>query len=335
MADIRKASLASHAAARKVGEENLARSAAPRAAGHWQRWPRSQACDWCCIDTRKWTKSKAMISIDITPEERKTGQLAPEKMITAIQAMAEDGVVALRQAIDVVPVDELGAKMLADLARYAELAEIDNNFQGLRPPPLHSFLFPELVFNEPAIAISRAILGTGATLTSYGANTAFVGSQTQQVHADAVPPQPDPCAPCTLLVINIPLVDMTEANGATIYWPGTHQDGRLHSGNRFPTEAMIAEWQAKRPAERVLAQRGDLVIRDMRIWHGGMPNYTQTHRPMLALVHRHAKPVQGTFEAEAGSEDFWSSHPLLQTSPTFVPKPIDYLHQGHSRPSKQ
>ncbi len=35
-----------------------------------------------------------MISIDITPEERKTGQLAPEKMITAIQAMAEDGVVA-------------------------------------------------------------------------------------------------------------------------------------------------------------------------------------------------------------------------------------------------
>jgi len=276
-----------------------------------------------------------MISIDITPEERKTGQLAPEKMAIAIQAMAEDGVVALRQAIDVVPVDELGAKMLADLARYAELAEIDNNFQGVRPPPLHPFLFPELVFNEPAIAISRAILGTGATLTSYGANTAFVGSQMQQVHADAVPPQPNPCAPCTLLVINIPLVDMTEANGATIYWPGTHQDGRLHSGNRFPTEAMIAEWQAKRPAERVLAQRGDLVIRDMRIWHGGMPNYTQTHRPMLALVHRHAKPVHGTFEAEAGSEDFWSSHPLLQTSPTFVPKPIDYLHQGHSRPSKQ
>ncbi len=276
-----------------------------------------------------------MISIDITPEERKTGQLAPGKITTAIQALAEDGVVALRQAIDVAPVDKLGAKMLADLVKYQELYEIDNNFQGVRPPPFHPFLLPEIVFNEPAIAISRAILGAGATLTSYGANTAFVGSQTQQVHADAVPPQPGPFGPCTLLVINVPLVDMTEANGATIYWPGTHQDGQLHSGNRFPTEAMIAAWQTKRPAERVLAQRGDLVIRDMRVWHGGMPNRAQTHRPMLALVHRHEKPAQGTFEVEAGSEDFWSSHPLLQTSPTFVAKPIDYLRQGHSRPSKK
>lgn len=276
-----------------------------------------------------------MISIDITQEERKTGQLTPDKLATAVQAMTEDGVVALRQAIDIASVDKLGAKMLADLAQYAELYEIDNNFQGVRPPPFHPFLFPEIVFNAPAITISRAILGPDATLTSYGANTAFVGSQTQQVHADAVPPQSGPLGPCTLLVINVPLVDMTEENGATIYWPGTHRDLQLHSGNRFPTAAMIAAWQAQRPAERTLAHRGDLILRDMRVWHGGMPNRTQTHRPMLALVHRHEKPAQGTFEAEVGSEDFWSSHPLLQTSPTFVPKPIDYLRQGHSRPGKK
>ncbi|MCL4863357.1 MAG: hypothetical protein KJZ93_28385, partial [Caldilineaceae bacterium] len=62
-----------------------------------------------------------MISIEITAEERKTGQLAPDKLATAIQAMAEDGVVALRQAIEVAYVDKLGARMLDDLARYAEL----------------------------------------------------------------------------------------------------------------------------------------------------------------------------------------------------------------------
>lgn len=276
-----------------------------------------------------------MISIEITAEERKTGQLAPDKLATAIQAMAEDGVVALRQAIEVACVDKLGARMLDDLARYAELYEVDNNFQGVRPPPFHPFLFADIVFNEPAITVSRAIVGPGATLTSYGANTAFVGSQPQQVHADAVPPQPGPVGPCTLLVVNVPLVDMTEENGATIYWPGTHHDVRLHSGNRFPTDAMIHEWEAKRPAERVVAQRGDLVLRDMRVWHGGMPNRTQTPRPMLALVHRSEKPEHGTFEVEAGTEDFWSSHPRLQTSPSFVPKPIDYLRQGHSRPGKK
>ena len=276
-----------------------------------------------------------MISIDITSEERKTGHMAPDKITTAVQALAEDGVVALRQAIDVAAVDTLGARMLADLARYEAQYEVDNNFQGVRPPPFHPFLFREIVFNEPAITISRAVLGPQVTLTSYGANTAFVGSQTQRVHADAVPPQPGPFGPCRLLVINVPLVDMTAENGATIYWPGTHQDVRLHSGNRFPSETMIIEQEAKRPAERVLAQRGDLILRDMRVWHGGMPNYTKTHRPMLALVHRHQKPEQGTFEAEAGSEDFWRSHPLLQTSPVFVPKPIDYLRQGHSRPNKR
>lgn len=276
-----------------------------------------------------------MIQIEITAEERKTGELAPAKLATALQAMAEDGVVALRQAIDLEPVEQLCAKMLADLAQYEQQYEIDNNFQGVRPPPFHPYLFPEIVFNEPAITVSRAVLGSGATLTSYGANTAFVGSGTQHVHADAVPPEPGPYGPCRLLVINVPLVDMTEENGATIYWPGTHHDTRLHSGNRFPTEEMIAEWEAKRPAERVLARRGDLVLRDMRVWHGGMPNRTQTHRPMLALVHRHEKPAQGTFEAEAGSEAFWAGHPRLQTSPAFVPAPIDYLRQGHSRPGKK
>lgn len=276
-----------------------------------------------------------MRHIDITPAERKTGQLAPDKIATAVAAMAADGVVALRQAIDLAVVDTLGAKMLDDLAHYEQMYAIDNNFQGLRPPPFHPYLFPEIVFNEPAITISRAILGAGATLTSYGANTAFVGAGTQQVHADAVPPAAGPYGPCTLLVVNVPLVDMTLENGATIYWPGTHQDTRLHSGNRFPSAEMIAEWEAKRPAERVVANRGDLVLRDLRVWHGGMPNHTQTHRPMLALVHRAEKPDQGTFEAEAGSEAFWASHPRLQSSPVFVAKPIDYLRQGHSRPAKK
>lgn len=301
---------------------------APRAAGSLV------SPGWAATPARKGS-GESMISIDITPEERVTGRLAAEKLALAVRAMDEDGVVALRQAIDVAPIDALAARMLEDLERYEAAYGIDNNFQGVRPPPFHPFLFPEIVFNEPAITVSRAVLGPGATLTSYGANTAFVGAQTQQVHADTVPPQDGPYQPCTLLVVNVPLIDMTEENGATILWPGTHRDLRLHSGNRFPTDEMIAEWQARRPAERALAKRGDLLLRDLRLWHGGMPNRTQTHRPMLALVHRADRPEQGTFEAEEGSEAFWASHPLLQASPSFVPHPIDYLRQGHSRPAKR
>ena len=57
-----------------------------------------------------------MIQIEITTEERETGVLAAEKLTAALQAMTDDGVVALRRAIDLNPVDKLGAKMLADLA---------------------------------------------------------------------------------------------------------------------------------------------------------------------------------------------------------------------------
>lgn len=275
-----------------------------------------------------------MVSVDITPEERTAGRLAADKLAAAVRAMDEDGVVALRGAIDLGPVDALGARMFEDLARYEAEYEIDNNFQGIRPPPFHPYLFPEIIFNEPAVSVSRAVLGEGAALTGYGANTAFVGAQTQHVHADSVPPEPGPYGPCAHLVVNVPLVDMTEANGATIYWPGTHRDLRLHSGNRFPTEEMLAEWEARRPSERVLARRGDLVLRDLRVWHGGMPNRTTQHRPMLAIVYSARRPDHGTFEAEEGSEAFWASHPLVSATPAFAPRPIEYLRQGHSRPKR-
>ena len=276
-----------------------------------------------------------MIHIQIEANERLARGLSQAKIEAALKALDQDGVVVLRQAIAAENVDKLGQRMLEDLANFSQDSEIDNNYQGLRPPPFHPFLFEDIVFNESVIAISQALLGPEATLTSYGANTAFIGSTPQRVHADAVAPEPGPYHACQLMVVNVPLVDMTEENGATIFWPGTHKDTRLHSGNRHPTEAMIEEWEAKRPSERTIVQRGDIVLRDMRVWHGGMPNRSQSHRPMLAMVHRHQKPDQGTFEAEKGSEAFWESHPGLGTSPMYRDKPIDYLHQGHSRPHRK
>lgn len=76
--------------------------------------------------------------------------------------------------------------------------------------------------------------------------TPLLSAQTQQVHADAAPPQFDPF--CALYVArdrNVPLVDMNEANGATIYLPGTHQDGRCIAAIVSRRLATIVEWEAK------------------------------------------------------------------------------------------
>ena len=271
-----------------------------------------------------------MVEIQIDPAERLPGALPGEKVNAALAVLAEDGVVVLKNSADVENVDALGHRMIDDLARFEADHELANNFQGVRQPPFHPWLFRDLVYNEPAITISHRILGDGITLTSYGSNTAFIGSGFQKVHADSAAPKPGQ-GPCTHIVINVPLVDMTLENGATRYWPGSHKDGRIYASNRHPTEAMLVEQEARRPAEQTIAQRGDTIVRDMRVWHGGVPNTSSQHRPMLALVHANTHPGKGTFEAEEGSEDFWQ-HSVLDAAPLFVPKPIDYLTQGHSRP---
>jgi hypothetical protein len=82
-----------------------------------------------------------------------------------------------------------------------------------------------------------------------------------------------------------------------------------------------------------------MVIRDLRLWHGGMPNHSSDRRIMLALVvidplyrQQDESGFKG-FEAEQGTEAFWS-HPRLQTSVHFVPADDRsyYLHSHHSTP---
>jgi ectoine hydroxylase-related dioxygenase (phytanoyl-CoA dioxygenase family) len=127
-------------------------------------------------------------------------------------------------------------------------------------------------------------------------------------------------------VLNVPLVDVTDDNGATICWPGSHRDTRTAQKNRFPTQNMLRDY----PALRLHSQMGDLVIRDTRLWHGGMPNRTDQPRPMIAMGH--VKPFfTGGVEFEKGNESFFD-HPILTTRATFAEPPIRYLYQGLVQP---
>jgi hypothetical protein len=96
------------------------------------------------------------------------------------------------------------------------------------------------------------------------------------------------------------------------------------------------EWE--RPSEQPCPRVGDLVLRDLRLWHGGMPNSTTEPRTMLVMVHIAADyrgPRESTFftgfEAEQGSESFWQ-HSVLRTAVAFAPVPIAYRSGGHSAP---
>ena len=271
--------------------------------------------------------------LKISYDEIKSGQMHADNIQASIKALQEDGVILLSGAIDVDHIDCLGQKMLEDIDRVKQTNGISNNWQGVRPPPFHPYLFSDIVFNEMAIAVTHQIMGDGVTLDSYGANTAFSGSDQQGVHADThqLWPNLDHIPPPHCIVVNVPLVDVDKSNGATKVWLGTHQATRIQPKNRHITEDMTTEWNTKRPAEYTFSQRGDLILRDMRVWHFGMPNHTNTPRPMLAMIHRCVWEPQWGFEVQKGTEDFFQ-HPILQTSAVYIDEPIDYLQQGHSKP---
>lgn len=102
-------------------------------------------------------------------------------------------------------------------------------------------------------------------------------------------------------IANIPLCDFTVKNGSTEFWLGSHaqtsiseqviatepsQENRyIKIGDKTPwIKAEVLDARRKiRPPLQPEVSRGDVMIRDLRTWHAGMPNDSDQHRIMLGL----------------------------------------------------
>ena len=93
------------------------------------------------------------------------------------------------------------------------------------------------------------------------------------------------------LVVNVPLVTMTQENGSTEVWLGTHDGTTLadqegehgdRASGRIKKHLLDARREVRPPAQPVI-NKGSIIIRDLRLWHGGKPNLTQEPRVMLAM----------------------------------------------------
>jgi ectoine hydroxylase-related dioxygenase (phytanoyl-CoA dioxygenase family) len=111
----------------------------------------------------------------------------------------------------------------------------------------------------------------------------------QPVHADADFAHPShPFA----LVVNVPLVTMTPANGSTEVWLGTHRDTGIQDqeglhGERASgriRESLLEQRREVSPPVQPVVPKGSCIIRDLRLWHAGMPNLSRDSiRVMLAM----------------------------------------------------
>lgn len=113
--------------------------------------------------------------------------------------------------------------------------------------------------------------------------------QRQPVHADADFDHP---AHPFALVVNVGLVTMEPANGSTEVWLGTHNNGISSQEGTHGDRAsgrikqdLLAERRKVSPPVQPTIKKGSIVIRDLRLWHAGMPNYSDDVRIMLAMIH--------------------------------------------------
>lgn len=146
-----------------------------------------------------------------------------------------------------------------------------------------------------ATQITTAVLGPKPKWTFCSANSAMpplpgASPQRQPVHSDADFAHPThPFA----LVVNVPLVSMTPENGSTEVWLGTHSPYGVESqegahGDRASgriQQHLLEERSKTSPPLQPNIKKGSLVIRDLRLWHAGMPNKTDQVRVMLAMIH--------------------------------------------------
>ena len=118
--------------------------------------------------------------------------------------------------------------------------------------------------------------------------TGDIKPQRQPVHSDADFRHP---SHTFALVVNVPLVAVEPKNGSTEIWLGTHTDTNIDDqegehGERASgriKEHLLEERKRVSPPLQAVVPKGSVIVRDLRLWHAGMPNYSDEIRVMLAF----------------------------------------------------
>ncbi len=272
--------------------------------------------------------------IEITRSERKTGTLQSKNLKEAVRAVQDEGYVVLNDVIDHEHINEIQSKMLDDVPAIMAMPEPPYQFTRGHiqhdPPPFDPYLFRDVVCNDIVVTITHMILGDGVRNTFYSGNTNLPGSVRQPVHVDQghLWPGQEQAHPASMLVVNVPVVDMTAHNGSIELWPESHLDPTVCRGDsiRVP-EAKVRERMSIHKPFQPEILLGGVLIRDMRLWHRGVPNHSDTPRPMIAMIHVCPWMRSGQITAKTGTEHYFE-HRLLETSANYVEGPINYL-TGH------
>jgi ectoine hydroxylase-related dioxygenase (phytanoyl-CoA dioxygenase family) len=228
----------------------------------------------------------------LNPEELSSGVLKPETLVSAVNEVRLNGYVIFESVIPHDLVDELNSTFLKHFHEQFNLSPDDTevntsqfrkNRARMFMPFEQPFIDPQVLTSPFIMPIVEEIIGKNCICTYLAVDAPLPGSDYQVVHSDAPPfyPEAPISMPPAALVLNIPLVDVTEENGPTEIWPGgTHlMPENLNKAEYIQEVAKLSE------PVRVVIPKGSLLLRDLRMWHRGTPNNSNIIRPNLALIY--------------------------------------------------
>jgi ectoine hydroxylase-related dioxygenase (phytanoyl-CoA dioxygenase family) len=231
-------------------------------------------------------------SITLSPEELYKKKLTSHHLQAAIEALHRDGVCVLNNAISTSNLDALNARMVPEArslyARSSTHHNFGNGTGNIQQDAVvdSSCIFDDIIANPFATAVTECMLGPNPHLRFQSANTAFKAEKRQPVHVDVH--FDFPAIPFGICV-NINLIDVDPEHGSTELWLGSHLDTRWKrqvekSGSVIPKDILEARRKISPPVQPKIP-KGALVLRDLRLWHAGMPNQTDDVRVMLVTIH--------------------------------------------------
>ncbi|CAL5874769.1 uncharacterized protein PFLUO_LOCUS9071 [Penicillium psychrofluorescens] len=230
--------------------------------------------------------------IELTSEELSSEQIGSHNLQKAIEALHRDGIVVLQNAVDPSHLDTLNARMVPEAEKLYARAETHRNFGektgNIQQEPVceSKYIFEDVIANPFATSVIECMIGPHPTMRFYSANTAFKATDRQPVHIDIdfdMPRMP------FAYFVNINLVDTSAENGATEVWLGSHIDtdqsvfDRSFKDKRVK-KSLLESRQQVSPGVQPGLPKGSLIIRDVRLWHAGIPNRTDDPRVMLVSI---------------------------------------------------
>lgn len=258
--------------------------------------------------------------LELTQEERARQALAPPRQALARALLACRGYVVLRGALAPELTDAVCAQMgavledcrasAAGVAQTPEAAAAPKRLAvspGLRavywlresrwrifPRLTGALAEPGLLANPFVLGALEALLGPGVHCKWVSSDTCCRGSLLQSPHSDIENHDViagDAWRPRGYIV-NVAITECGLHNGPLEVWPnGSHMYAQaltrqlglspdVQDGRNPPVE----ELAALMPSVKLSLARGDVLIRDLAMWHRGTPNPTDAPRTMLTMA---------------------------------------------------